>query len=89
MIMISVDLVCKATPEPVNFTVLKVGWRLVDCKTGDIYYAPAGYEQVDGEWQTTPEYYQNHGRDVLNKRENYRQGNILRVISMSPAHKYR
>lgn len=61
----------------------KVGWRLVDCKTGDIYYAPAGYEQVDGEWQTTPEYYQNHGRDVLNKRENYRQGNTKSYINVT------
>ena len=59
----------------------KVGWRLVDCKTGDIYYAPAGYEQVDGEWQTTPEYYQNHGRDVLNTRSNFKNNNPKNIIS--------
>jgi len=61
----------------------KVGWRLVDCKTGDIYYAPAGYEQVDGEWQKTLDYYQNHGRDVLATRSNYKNSNTKTYINSS------
>jgi hypothetical protein len=59
----------------------KVGWRLVDCKTGDIYYAPAGYEQVDGEWQKTKEYYSNHGRDVVNTKENFKNNNTKNYIN--------
>ena len=69
----------------------KVGWRLVDCKTGDIYYAPAGYEKVDGEWQQSHEYYLNHGRDVIKTRANYRNNKISNgmnrersVISIRP-----
>jgi len=63
----------------------KVGWRLVDCKTGDIYYAPAGYEQVDGSWQKTSEYYNNHGRDVLNTASNFKNNRQSQYINKSRA----
>lgn len=62
----------------------KVGWRLVDCKTGEIYYAPAGYQPdnhgtiADG---TAWAYYagkeafgKTHlGRDVVNTKGNWKK----------------
>ena len=61
----------------------KVGWRLVDCKTGDIYYAPAGYnpdEQGMVEDGTAWAYYagkdakgKTHlGKDVVNTQSNWK-----------------
>jgi len=62
----------------------KVGWRLVDCKTGEIYYAPQGLQVVDGSHIHGSEpwnYYagkesfgKTHlGRDVVNTRSNWKK----------------
>ena len=58
----------------------KVGWRLVDCKTGEIYYAPAGYQQ-ENENRLKWDHYagkdsfgKTHlGRDVVNTKSNWKQ----------------
>ena len=59
----------------------KVGWRLVDCKTGEIYYAPAGYNQ-DSENRAKWDYYagkeafgKTHlGKDVVSTNSNWKSG---------------
>ena len=63
----------------------KVGWRLVDCKTGEIYYAPQGLQQVDGSYlhgSDSWNYYAGNeslgtthlGKDVVNTKDNWKRG---------------
>lgn len=43
----------------------KVGYRVIDCKTGEVYYAPKGYYQDStGEWVTTGSAYTSFGDQV-------------------------
>jgi len=58
----------------------KVGWRLVDCKTGEIYYAPAGYQQENENGRKWDHYAgkeafgKTHlGKDVVNTKDNWKR----------------
>jgi len=62
----------------------KVGWRLVDCKTGAIYYAPQGLQQINGlhpHGEDPWTYYAGKesfgtthlGRDVVNTKKNWKK----------------
>lgn len=58
----------------------KVGWRLVDCKTGEIYYAPAGYQQENENGRKWDHYAGKEafgkahlGKDVVNTKDNWKR----------------
>jgi hypothetical protein len=43
----------------------KVGYRVIDCKTGEVYYAPKGYyKDSTGEWVTSGSGYDTFGEQV-------------------------
>jgi len=44
----------------------KVGYRVINCKTGEVYYAPKGYYQDStGEWVTSGSAYDSFGEQVM------------------------
>jgi hypothetical protein len=83
----------------------KVGWRLIDCKTGEIYYRPKGYhqncEETGGKDRHGLCYVQDYdyyegllGRDIMNTPANFKKQNTKKstgnyINTTKPTIKYK